>query len=125
MATSTGTLEVDLMLKAILDAEHIEVKPSEAFAAPEGPRVKVLWKDPETGSYSGILRVYPGASLGARVHPDAAHHLYVLEGTCQISGQVLTRGSYVFVRPGEEHRIEEAGPRGCTLLSLYLRTRPR
>jgi quercetin dioxygenase-like cupin family protein len=122
---SAGTLEdLDLMLKTILDGQDIEAKPWEKFAAHEGAGVKVLWKDPETGSYAGLLRVPPGASLPAHIHPYAVHHLYILEGTCRVAGEVLTRGSYVFVPPGEDHRIEEAGPVGCSIFFLYLRTPP-
>jgi quercetin dioxygenase-like cupin family protein len=122
---SAGTLEdVDLMLKTILDAQDIEAEPWETFAAHEGAGAKVLWKDPRTGSYAGILGVAPGASLRAHIHPYAVHHLYILEGTCRLAGEVLTRGSYVFVPPGEDHRIEEAGPVGCTIFFLYLRTPP-
>jgi quercetin dioxygenase-like cupin family protein len=68
--------------------------------------------------------VPPGASLPAHIHPYAVHHLYILEGTCRVAGEVLTRGAYVFVPPGEDHRIEEAGPVGCSIFFLYLRTPP-
>jgi quercetin dioxygenase-like cupin family protein len=125
MTGSVESLEdIDLAWKTILDTHDVEAKPWESFAAHEGAGVKVLWKDHETGSYSGLLKVAPRASLQAHIHPFAVHHLYVLEGTCRVAGEVLTRGSYVFVPPGDDHPIEEAGPIGCTIFFLYLRTPP-
>jgi quercetin dioxygenase-like cupin family protein len=115
------TLEdIDLAWESIPDAQEVDAKPWETFAMHEG--VKVLWKDEATGSYSGLLGVAPGASLRAHIHPFGVHHVYVLEGTCRVAGEVLTRGSYVFVPPGEDHRIDEAGPLGCTIFFLYLGT---
>jgi quercetin dioxygenase-like cupin family protein len=114
--------DIDLEWETILDAQDAEAKPWETFAAHEG--AKVLWKDEATGSYSGLLGVAPGASLRAHIHPFGVHHVYILEGTCRVAGEVLTRGSYVFVPPGKDHRIEEAGPVGCTLFFLYLPAPP-
>jgi quercetin dioxygenase-like cupin family protein len=70
------------------------------------------------------MAIGPGSAVRTHVHRHAVHHLCVLEGTCRIGNRLLGTSSYVFVPAGVKHRIDEAGPEGCTLFFLYSRTNP-
>lgn len=90
------------------------------FAGSDGVRYTVLWRDPDGGSYAGLLRLDPGATLPAHRHDAASHHLFVVHGMCFVAGEPLGPESYMHVDAGETHVIEHAGPQGCTIFYLYL-----
>ena len=85
-----------------------------------GVEVKTLWRDPEGKSYSGLMKLGPGASLPRHSHHDAVHHVWVDLGSCRIGDRTLGPGGYAYVPAGIEHGIDRAGPGGCTLLYMYL-----
>jgi mannose-6-phosphate isomerase-like protein (cupin superfamily) len=98
----------------VLDAAGI----ADLTAAPAGDDLsaKLLWRSGE--SASGVMHARAGAELGAHVHPDIAHHMWIMEGSCQVLGQEVGPGGYVHVPAGTEHAIS-VGPWGCTFFFVY------
>lgn len=105
----------------ILDPTEIWNRPWEPFGDNDQVRYRSLWMDERSKSYAGQLWMAPGAKVASHAHRIAVHHIWVMEGCCTVEGRHLERGSYVFVPAGTEHRIDWAGPEGCTLFYLYLR----
>lgn len=104
----------------VLDPEQVRSQPWRKFSDEQGVSDKVLWRDPAGRSNAGIMALAPGGCLRPHLHPRGAHHLWVTEGSCRISGRTLTAGSYVHVPAGTMHGIDEAGPDGCILFFLFL-----
>jgi len=109
-----------LTRELVMDRERIEALPWLPFDHTPGVAQRVLWHDDTSGSYAGMLRLDKGASIPLHTHRSAAHHVWVLAGTCEIEGTSLTSGSYVFVPAALEHGIHDTGSTGCTLFYLYL-----
>jgi quercetin dioxygenase-like cupin family protein len=111
-----------LRIEHALSATDVEARPWQPFANGPGVRFRVLWDESATGSFAGILQLAPGAQLRRHFHLVAVHHLYVLSGTCELSGsdRVLGPGAYVFVPAEAQHGIEGTGPDGCTAFFLHL-----
>ena len=105
----------------ILDAREVGKRPWEPFGENDNVRYRSFWLDTGTGSYAGLLRLAPGATVASHTHHCAVHHVWVVEGECMMGGRSLGRGSYAFVPANADHGIELAGLEGCTLFYLYLR----
>jgi quercetin dioxygenase-like cupin family protein len=104
----------------VLDPREVAALPWRPFAGIAGVRDRVLWQDPAGKSLAGLLHLDPDASIQPHIHLRAAHHLWVLSGSCTIDGRMLDAGSYVFVPAGREHGIEQVGRAGCLLFYVYL-----
>ena len=104
----------------LVTAHEIEFKRWRPFGEILGVSTKTLWHDSFGGSYAGVLRLAAGAKIPAHSHRLATHHLWVLEGECEIADRLLTAGSYAFAPLGVEHGILAVGERGCTMFYLYL-----
>lgn len=86
--------------------------------APEGVMEQILSHDPETGSYTRILRSPPAENNEILVH-DFWEEVYVLEG-CQIdksSGEKSKAGYYCCRPPGMKHG-PYSYPWGVTTLEI-------
>jgi quercetin dioxygenase-like cupin family protein len=116
-----GALHLDRAY--VLNSMDVEARPWQPFADQHGVRDKVLWRDPVSGSYAGLMELAPGARVVPHVHRRAVHHLYVVSGSCElsVSERVVGPGAYAFVPAETPHGIEKAGPEGCALFFLYLR----
>ena len=90
----------------LLDGRDVARLPWRAFAGSEGLRDRVLWQDPGGRTYAGLLHMDAGASVPPHVHRHAAHHLWVVSGSCTVNGRALGGGSYMFVPAGLEHGIQ-------------------
>ncbi len=77
-------------------------------------RMKVFPADPESGTYTILLDLSPGAVLEQHVEP-LYEVSYVLKGTITVDGVKYKEGMYNFTPPGTTH-----GPftseDGCQLL---------
>jgi quercetin dioxygenase-like cupin family protein len=95
----------------------VEARPWRTFADQPGVRERVLWGNPETGAFAGIIELAPEAGIAEHIHRRLAHHLFVLSGTCEIApaGRVLATGSYAVAEPGVTHGIGRAGLVGCRI----------
>jgi quercetin dioxygenase-like cupin family protein len=123
--SDTALEELLPLEELVLQRPDIEAKPWRQLAGNEGVTDKVLWSDPETGSFAGLMAIGPGKTVRSHFHGRAIHHLCVLGGECRIKDRVLGPGCYAFVPAGVEHGIDEGGRDGCTLFFLFLRTHPR
>jgi quercetin dioxygenase-like cupin family protein len=106
----------------MLSSTDVQARPWRPFSDLDGVRDKVLWEDPLTGSYAGIMELAPDAGVPQHFHLTAAHHLYVIRGTCElaVSDRVLGPGAYAFVPAEALHGVVRAGPEGCTMFFLHL-----
>ncbi|MBN2635325.1 MAG: cupin domain-containing protein [Prolixibacteraceae bacterium] len=79
----------------------------------KGIYVKSLYFDKATNrSKSILLKFEPGASYPYHIHP-AGEEILVLEGSCEIFEETLTRGDYLYTPPGGKHSV--ATKSGCVL----------
>ena len=60
-----------------------------------------------------LLKFEAGTSYPYHNHP-AGEELFVLHGSCEIEGAMLTAGDYLYTPPGFKHSVKSAA--GCTLL---------
>jgi uncharacterized protein (DUF2249 family) len=90
------------------------------------PDAGVVWKLPmrRRDLDSNIIRLSPGASIGAHVGPDHDVLLLVIEGTGQITTEVHTidlhRGALIWL-PQRSRRQFTAGPHGLSYLTVHQR----
>jgi mannose-6-phosphate isomerase-like protein (cupin superfamily) len=103
----------------VLPADGVAALPETDLPGVPGVTHRVLWRD--ATSMAGVLRVPSGGHLGAHAHRENHHHLWVLEGTASVLGNLLGPGSYAHVPAGVEHDIEAAGSGPCTVYYLYIR----
>ena len=111
-------------LPVILDPADASLREWAPFDDSSQVQYRTLWTDPRSGSYAGVLRLEAGATVAEHTHGSAAHHIWVAAGCCTVGGRHLEKGSYMYVPAGSRHGIDWAGPEGCTLFYLYLRTAP-
>ena len=104
----------------VLDPREVAALPWQPFAGIAGVRDRVLWQDPAGKSFAGLLHLDPDGRVLPHLHLRAAHHLWVVSGSCTIDGRTLDAGSYGFVPAGREHGIEQVGRAGCLLFYLYV-----
>lgn len=102
----------------ILTAPEIDARASKPLAGHTGVSITTLWQDDRDGSFAGLMRLEPGATVRAHAHRRSVHHVWVTDGRCVVDGEVLGPGTYCFVPEGVQHAIDDAGL-GCTLFYLY------
>ena len=92
-----------------------------AFPGIEGFREQILSHDPESGDYTRLMRVDPGAdsSAAGRLSHDFWEEVYIVEGdlTDVVLGETFTAGMYACRPPGMLHgpfRSES----GCLMLEI-------
>ena len=57
----------------------------------------------------------PGAEEPGHAHHDAAHRVYVLQGSARIGSQTVEAGAFAFAPAGVTHATTATGAEGCTL----------
>ena len=77
---------------------------------------KVLFRDPERGYATWLVRMAPGSIYPAHRHSDA-EDLYLLEGDLLVSGVLMQAGDYCHAERGSEHR-DVSTRAGCLFLAL-------
>lgn len=80
---------------------------------------RLLWRS--GCSQCGIMRIPPDAEVSPHVHQRAHHHVWVLDGSAVLLGVRVVPGTYVHIPATVEHGFTDPGPKGCTVLYLYLR----
>ena len=105
-----------------LTATEISALPWTPMTGVRGVYLKTLWSDTRGGSYAGLMKMLAGACVPPHTHRSGTHHVWVDSGSARVGSRTFGPGAYVHVPPGVEHGIEEAGPGGCTLLYLYLKS---
>jgi quercetin dioxygenase-like cupin family protein len=100
-------------------AEEIDGLSKVPLGTLDGVTHRVLWRNDT--SMAGVLTVEAGHRLGMHAHRINHHHIWVLEGSATIVGDVLGAGSYVHIPSGVEHDIDATTTNGCTVFYLYIR----
>lgn len=102
----------------VLSADDIGRIPTQPLGNLPGVTNQVLWQD--ATSMAGVLTIEGGYELGAHTHRQNHHHIWVLEGSAEMLGQVVGPGSYVHVPAGVEHNTDARATGGCTIFYLYI-----
>ncbi|QDH79198.1 cupin domain-containing protein [Echinicola soli] len=98
----------------ITSSENLEWKPLiEHGVHYQGVSVKSLYFDRATNRSKAILLKFEkGASYPYHSHP-AGEEILVLQGSCEIYGETLGRGDYLYTPPKGEHGVNSKS--GCVL----------
>ncbi|MEM7252182.1 MAG: cupin domain-containing protein [Pseudomonadota bacterium] len=92
--------------------------PWEPMAQAPGIEMKVLVSDPDTGLFTGLFKMAPGAVVPDHVHNEI-EQTYVLEGDfCDQDGEALA-GDFIWRPKGNRH--EAFTKNGCIILGFFLK----
>lgn len=75
----------------VLTPEAIEYLPAELLGHVQGVTHRVLWRS--NGAVAGLLTLPAGSRLGAHTHRVNHHHVWVVDGSATVLGQLLEPGS--------------------------------
>lgn len=82
-----------------------------------GLYIKLLWRDPETGFYTRLIKAKPGWREHPLAHHPVFEEAYCLDGEFDYNFGTMTRGQYFFRPAGVRHGDFTAGEDdGCTWL---------
>ena len=95
-----------------------EEVPWEPMPGVSGIEMKVLVQDRETGLFTGLFRLEPGAVVPDHIHTDI-EQIYVLEGTFADEDGVAHAGDFIWRPKGNRH--EAHSPDGCVILGFFLK----
>ena len=70
----------------------------------EGIQVKQFFVDEASGIQTSLVKMAPGASLPAHRH-TGVEQVFILEGDCNLNGEVLGPGDYHRAEGGSIHEI--------------------
>lgn len=103
--------------REFFDVSAIEWQP--VRGGPEGIYEKILSRDPDTGSYTRILRFDPGVETTETLSHDFWEEVYILEGGLIDvgKGKTFTVGMYACRPPGMQHGPYRV-PIGCVTLEM-------
>ena len=87
--------------------EHVE-------GQPEGVSEKILSRDPETGSYTRLLKFEPGTVTTGTLSHDFYEEVYTIKGELVDleKNLTITEGFYCYRHPGMKHG-PYSSPIGC------------
>ena len=92
--------------------------PWEPMSRCTGVRMKVLVQDTDTGLFTGLFKLEPGAVIPDHVHNEI-EQTYVLEGEFEDDDGVATAGDFIWRPAGNRH--EARSPGGCLILGFFLK----
>jgi len=81
-----------------------------------GVKVKRLWQDEQSGAFTALFRLEPGARLPRHRH-TGVEQTFVLEGSLIDEHGECTAGNFVWRSPGSIH--EASSPDGCISISVF------
>ena len=84
----------------------------------EGVEMKVLYQNENTGLFTGLFRLAPGATIPFHEHTDV-EQTYILEGTFQDEDGVAKPGDFIWRPAGNRHTAHS--PDGCIILGMFLK----
>lgn len=83
-----------------------------------GVQMKVLVSDPDTGLFTGLFKLAPGAIVPDHIHNEI-EQTYVLEGDfCDGDGKAIA-GDFIWRPKGNRH--EAYSENGCVILGFFLK----
>ncbi|MCH9671388.1 MAG: cupin domain-containing protein [Gammaproteobacteria bacterium] len=92
--------------------------PWEPMAQSPGIEMKVLVSDPDSGLFTGLFKMAPGAIVPDHVHNEI-EQTYVLEGDfCDQDGEAHA-GDFIWRPKGNRH--EAYTKNGCVILGFFLK----
>jgi quercetin dioxygenase-like cupin family protein len=98
----------------VLSPEEIADRPPTPLS-PSLPGVEHTVFSEHDGTYAGLMRIGAGETLPQHRHHSTGHHVWVVAGTAEVFGRVLSKGAYWYVPPGDGHAVRGVHPDGCTL----------
>lgn len=78
-----------------------------------GVSYKILREGARRGAGTFLIRLEPGTSYPAHVHPGG-EEVWVVEGAMRVGGDELVEGDYLYTPPGGAHAAESRD--GCLFL---------
>ena len=81
-----------------------------------GIKIKMLWQDDASDSFTAMFRVEPGATLPRHRH-TGVEQTFVLEGSLVDEDGACTAGNFVWRRPGSVHSAHS--PDGCLTIGVF------
>ena len=104
---------------SMLSTRYLEVeKLPWANTAYDGIKIKILFKDSQSGAMTALFRWQAGAKLPMHEHTDIEQS-YVLKGSlCDFEGECKI-GDYAWRPAGSKH--EAWSPNGCLLLAIFFK----
>ena len=116
MPTQTSANRTDpTLVSHFIRSADIDWEPMSGF---EGVEMKVLYQDENTGLFTGLFRLSPGATIPFHEHTDV-EQTYVLEGTFQDEDGVAKAGDFIWRPAGNRHTANS--PDGCIILGMFLK----
>ncbi len=116
MATQTPQKTTDSALAShYIRSADVDWEPMSGF---EGVEMKVLYQDENTGLFTGLFRMAPGACIPLHEHTDI-EQTYLLEGTFQDDDGVAEPGDFIWRPAGNRHTAHS--PDGCVFLGMFLK----
>lgn len=103
----------------LVTAAAADSLPWRALEPYAGVEHKLLWRSGK--SVAGLMRIPPGREVTRHAHVRSHHHMWVVDGTAELLGELVGPGSYVHIPARVDHGIRTAGDAACTMLYLYLR----
>jgi len=103
--------------REFFDVSTIEWQPVEG--GPKGTYERILSRDPDTGSYTRILRFDPGVETTETLSHDFWEEVYILRGGLIDvgKGETFVEGMYACRPPGMKHGPYKV-PVGCVTLEM-------
>jgi anti-sigma factor ChrR (cupin superfamily) len=92
--------------------------PWEPMSGAPGVHMKVLVQDRQSGLFTGLFKLDPGAVVPDHVH-TALEQTYVIEGTFADQEGVATAGDFIWRPAGNRHQAHS--PDGCVILGFFLK----
>ena len=80
---------------------------------------KLLWRSGK--SVAGLMRIEAGRVVTRHAHVRSHHHMWVVDGSVEMSGELVGPGTYAHIPARVDHELRAVGDRPATVLYLYLR----
>lgn len=92
----------------VMPRENLEFSDTELIPwrmVRDGVYEKILSRDEETGAYTRLLKLEPGAEIPELLTHDFYEEVYILRGILidKRLGKIFSEGMYAFRNPGMEH----------------------
>jgi hypothetical protein len=84
----------------------------QAYPRVPGAKLKLLWRDGESGAYTALLHLAPGTTLPARKHA-AVEEMLLVEGSAMVGPWEMRAGEYCRAEAGSVHEAIKSDE-GCT-----------
>lgn len=82
----------------------------------EGIKVYWIYRSPDDGLSSALLKYEPGASVPRHSHPGY-EHIYILQGSQTDENGEHTRGNLAINPPGTTHSVQSR--QGCIVYAVW------